>query len=172
MKKKIIILGILLLLILSGCNHRLSFFRSNPDITGYVMNKHDSSILVINTEAKDFSQTGGVEEFYEAVWVSNVTESVNIGDQVEVWFKGGVAESYPAQTEMGQLDVFESSVPEGAHFSESEALRRALSEESFETESLALRSIIYDDVEGQWSIELIDIHSYEDYVIQVDDEEN
>jgi hypothetical protein len=86
--------------------------------------------------------------------------------------EGWVAESYPAQTEMGQLDVFESSVPEEAHYSGSEAFHRALSEESFETESLALRSIIYDDVEGLWSIELIDIHSYEDYVIQVDDEEN
>ncbi|GAA0481097.1 hypothetical protein IRB23SM22_03200 [Alkalibacterium sp. s-m-22] len=51
-------------------------------------------------------------------------------------------------------------------------MHSALSEESFETESLSLRSIIYDDVEGLWSIELIDIRSYEDYVIQVDDEEN
>lgn len=172
MKRRIKLVGILLLLLVSGCNNSFSFFRSNPDITGYVMDKYDDAILVINTEAKDFSQTGGVEEFYEAVWVSNITESVNLGDQVEVWFEGGVAESYPDQAEMGQLNVIESPVPEGADFSESKALSIALSEEGFETESLAVRSITYDDAEGLWRIELRDVHSYEDYVILVYDEEN
>ncbi len=169
--KNLIYLSFLCLLILAGCNGS-SFLRGEPNITGYVMDISGDSILVINTEPEDYSGTGGVEEFYDAVWVSNVTESVAVGEQVNVWFEGGVNESYPAQAGMGELEIIDSRIPNGASLSEAEALRAALSQESFDAESLAVRSISYDDNEAEWVIELRDVHTYEDYRIQLDDQES
>jgi len=167
--KTLVILGILCLLVLSGCNS-LNFLRGEPNITGYVMATSEDSILVVNTEPEDFSGAGGIEEFYDAVWVSNVTETVDVGEQVNVWFEGGVDQSYPAQAGMGELEIMDSRIPDGADLSEAEALRFALSQESLDPESLVVRSISFDDNADEWVIELRDIHSYEDYTIQIDDQ--
>lgn len=169
--KHLVYVGFLCLLILSGCNG-LNFLRGEPNITGYIMATSEGSILVINTEPEDFSGTGGVEEFYDAVWVSNVTEPVDVGEQVNVWFEGGVNESYPAQAGMGELEIIDSRIPSGADLSEAEALRAALSQESLNAESLVVRSISYDDNGDEWVIELRDTHSYEDYTIQIEDQES
>ncbi|MDO9533898.1 MAG: hypothetical protein Q7J85_00900 [Bacillota bacterium] len=39
-----------------------------PGMIGYVMSREDDRILVINPEAYDFSATGGISEYYDAIW--------------------------------------------------------------------------------------------------------
>jgi hypothetical protein len=55
-----------LLLLLTGCTSSTSGNNSTtPDIEGYVSRKNSHSILVVNSTSKDFSSTGGINEFYQ-----------------------------------------------------------------------------------------------------------
>ncbi|MCC5894109.1 MAG: YobA family protein [Alkalibacterium sp.] len=168
----LVYLGCICLLTLAGCSNGSIFSRGEPDITGYVMDSGGDSILVVYTVPTDQGQTNGLGEYYDAVWVSDVTESVEVGEQVSVWFEGGIAESYPAQTQMGNLEIVDSPRPEGADLSETEALKEALSQESINAESLAVRSIAYEDSEDEWLVVLRNIHTFENYNVQVADQDN
>lgn len=59
------------------------------------MDKGDESVLIVSDQAEDFSSTGGMEDFDDAVIASNPADEVEIGDFVEVWFDGGMDASYP-----------------------------------------------------------------------------
>lgn len=157
-------------LVLTGCSTIAGLIRGEPDISGFVMDDGVHEILVVSTEPVDFSQTGGTEEFYDAVWVSRVTEVTEIGDYVEVWFDGGVLTSYPAQAAMEELEIVEPDQPQGADLNESEALRIALTQEEFEEDILTVRSMSYDDSMDVWTVLLRNTNSYEDATIEVEDE--
>ena len=73
-------------------------------------------ILVVDPVAQDFSDTGGIEEFYNAIWFSNAPQEVEPGNKVEVWFDI-VAESYPGQSEALDIKIIQEEVPEGADLS-------------------------------------------------------
>lgn len=87
---------------------------SEPDLTGYVIHKNDSSLLIVSNVAVDYSSTDGSKEFYDAVSSNNTPENVETGDLVEVWYDGIVLESYPAQEEIRSLNIISSEQPEGA----------------------------------------------------------
>lgn len=161
---------LLSLLVLTGCSTIAGLIRGEPDISGYIMDERVHEILVVSTEPADYSETGGTEEFYDAVWVSRVTEVTEIGDYVEVWFDGGVETSYPAQAAMEELEIIEPDQPQGADLTESEALRKALAQEPFEEEVLTVMSLSYDESVDEWTVELRNTNSYEDTTIEVEDE--
>ncbi|MDA3130864.1 YobA family protein [Aliibacillus thermotolerans] len=121
-------------------------------MTGYVMEKEDNRILVVDSEAQDFNETGGSDEFYNAIWFSNVPEEVELGDKVRVWFDITL-ESYPGQSEANNIEIIPSETPEGASLTESEALQRALV--THETEGVfAVTVIEFDQESSTWHIEL------------------
>jgi hypothetical protein len=136
-----------LFIILVGCS-------GDPGITGYVMDKKDQEILIVSTIADDYSENGGTEEHYDAVWAYNAPDEVNVGQKVKVWFKGAVATSYPGLATVGKLEVLPSSTSEGATLSDDEALNKALSQSNFGSEILAVKSISYDSVTDTWTIKL------------------
>src|SRR5690625_1173771 len=74
-----------------------------PHIHGYVMEKADGRILVISKEAQDFSDTGGISNFYDAIFLRNAPDDVEVGHEVRVWYDGPVEESYPAGGGVGKL---------------------------------------------------------------------
>lgn len=98
---------------------------TDPGIEGYVVKKDDSRILVVSSVPKDFSSTGGMNEFYNAIWFSKAPEKVELGDKVQVWFDI-VLESYPGQSEAMKVVIFPSKKPQGADLTEAEAIRIAL----------------------------------------------
>lgn len=140
-----------------------------PGIIGYVMNKESDSILVINPEAQDFSSSGGVSEYYDAIWFTNAPQDIEVGEKVKVWFDN-VMDSYPAQSEVIHLEVIPSQTPNGANLTESEALKKALTSELSNMESLiVVKNINYANKSDSWDIKLKEIWGDEVYDVQIDD---
>lgn len=165
--KKIFLLIFITMLTISvfGCNSKTSDTAptttapttpaqsSKPGITGYVMDKEGDRILVVDPESNDYSSTGGVSEFYNAIWFSNAGDA-EIGDEVNVWFDI-VADSYPGQSEAKRVEKIPSYQPDGANLTNTKALYKAL--KSFETKGFfAVLSIEFDNDSMSWHIELKD----------------
>jgi type 1 fimbria pilin len=55
----------------SVTNGAVDISSNKAGIAGYVMNKKDGKILVVNPDVQDFSSTGGVKEHYSAIRFSN-----------------------------------------------------------------------------------------------------
>jgi hypothetical protein len=154
------VLVLFLTLSLLGCNQSnigvdgKKSPSEEPGIIGYVMNEENTGILVVSQVVQDFSATGGVEEFYNAIWFSNAPQDVEIGDKVKVWYDE-VLESYPGQSEAKHVEVISSQKPNGANLTESEALYKTLtSKEVNRTEVAVVKFIEYNKQTDKWNIVL------------------
>ncbi|SDI66590.1 YobA family protein [Alteribacillus bidgolensis] len=134
---------------MTACNEKTG---SAPGMTGYVVDKRGSEVLVVASEPKDYSETGGQEEFFSAIWFSNAADNADIGHKVEVWYEV-VAESYPGQSKADHMEVLPSEKPEGAHLTEQEAVKQALDEKNIQG-ILAITDIDYQPDRNQWRIEI------------------
>ena len=183
MKKLSIFISIILLAVsLSGCaqnpksditldndNEENDTSNIEPGITGYVMDKENGGILVVDQAAQDFSSNGGLSEYYEAIWFSNAPDDINVGEQVKVWFDA-VRESYPAQSDIEKIEVIQGQKPDGAKLSESEALYKALTSSEINTDFfLIAKSVEYDKESHEWNIQLKEIQGDKVYDIIVED---
>lgn len=162
----LIISAFLLILLVSGCSADIP--DTDPGMTGYVMKTEGGRILVVDPVAQDFSSTGGIDEFYNAIWFSNVPDSISEGDKVNVWFDV-VAESYPGQSEALAVEVLPSPRLDRANLNESEALHKALAAQEPDTAVAVVKSIKYEEEIGIWIIELQDVFSGEGHTIEVED---
>ena len=163
-----IIVAAVFSLLLAGC----SVQGNSYDIEGYVMRKEEGRILVISSEPQDFSSTGGLKEFYNAIWVSSAPAHVKIGQKVQVWIDGGIAESYPAQGKAGKVLVVSSDQHDGARLSEAEAIRKALKREESRLQHMipAVRDVNYDKQSDTWIIRIKDANQQGEFDIQIKDE--
>jgi hypothetical protein len=156
-----------------GCGENTNTGGSNndsdpPGMEGYVMGVEANRILVVESKAKDFSSTGGVEEFYSAIWFSEAPENMKVGQKVQVWFDI-VLESYPGQSEAKKVVVLPSERPEGANLNESEAIRKAL--EAHDSDFMgvtAVKNVEYDSDKDMWEVVLK--QETEEFTIEVKDE--
>lgn len=139
-----------------------------PGIIGYVVKKEGRQILVVNPVPQDFSSTGGVKEFYDAIWFSHSPRNVQIGQKVKVWFDF-VATSYPGQSSAKRVLVLPSPKPDGANLSQAEAIRYALKTEGINNKSVpVIKTVNYNEQIDVWNIH---IKQGEDELnIQVEDE--
>lgn len=167
--QKIYWISIMCLLILAGCSNNEDTPVEDPYITGYVMDRTDQQILVVSTEGEDFSETGGADEFYNAVWFSNAPEDISIGEKVRVWHDGEVAESYPAQATLEDYEILSPDTPDGAEQTEAEALEKALSDIEFDHDMYTVQSIEFDSDEGEWSFVFKNTNTDEEITVEVDD---
>lgn len=139
-----------------------------PGIEGYVMKKEDGRMLVVSSVPKDFSSTGGMKEFYNAIWFSKAPGKVEIGDKVQVWFDI-VAESYPGQSEALKVEIIPSKHPRGADLNEAEVIRLALKDERIDPLWVsAIKSIEYNAKSDVWNV-VIKQNEEEDLKIQIED---
>src|SRR5690554_6361020 len=99
MMKRLAFLFIILTIFFVGCgtsnNDGISSGGSNqepanndikanePNMIGYVVDKEGERILVVDPEPMDFSSTGGVSEYYDAIMFSNVPNDIEIGEKVK-----------------------------------------------------------------------------------------
>ena len=157
---------------LLGCNQSVvedSSPSDEPGIIGYVMDKEGGRILVVNSVAQDFSETGGISEYYDAIWFANAPEDIQVGEKVKVWYDI-VMDSYPAQSEAIHLEIITTPRPDGAELTETEALYQALTSQLMNIDNpIAVKNIWYDNDNDIWEIELKDIWGEEIYNIQIDD---
>ncbi len=122
---------------------------SDPDMSGFVMDQDEDSILVV-TPMDDGSGDEG-----RAMWVSNAPEGLWVGKQVEVWVDGDIAESYPEQATAEKVQELEMSEVQGADLKASEALSTALSEKEPEKADVLIVSLLsFDEESDQWTVKL------------------
>lgn len=152
---------------LLGCSSNNS--KGEAGITGYVMNKENDRILVVSSDAQDFSSNGGIDEFYNAIWFSKAPKDNIIGEKVMVWFDN-VAESYPGQSEIKEIAIVPGKLPEGADLTEADALYEALASKDIDmNQILAVKSMEYNSQEDNWNIKLKDTMSGMIYDVKVED---
>ncbi|MCF6138709.1 YobA family protein [Pseudalkalibacillus berkeleyi] len=112
---------LLLIILLAGCGGQTNEHISNDmddeiweqSISGYIADQEASRILVLGKITKEQLTELSVRELLEsarpdAFWftVSDV-QKYKIGQKVQVWPKGSIAESYPAQGTAGKIEVIE-----------------------------------------------------------------
>ena len=172
MKRNLVFVIVLLFAIsLLGCSpSKDKKPEGEPGIIGYVTAIENGRILVISTEAQDFSANGGVNEFYDAIWFSNVPKDIKLGDRVRVWYDM-VAESYPGQSEALHVELFPRVKPEAANLTESDALHRALTSEELTTKenTVVIKKIEYNLDYDQWEILLKSLWDDKTYDINIED---
>lgn len=169
MKKIILILVIVLMV--TGCSKNQSSSGNeniNTPITSsqtkfielkqdgyYVMDKKDNRILLVSTEKQDFSSTGGVNEYYDAIWLSGFQGDIQIGQRVQFELNGPVLTSYPGQGEAKSITPDPVQKPEVSKLSVEEALERALnSDEVDRNKVLVITSIKYFEDSKKWQVDL------------------
>jgi hypothetical protein len=97
--------AICVLLSACGTNNRavdLSGEEPEVKISGYIVDRADSTVLVTDAESKN------------AFWFSNLNKDLSIGSKVEVTYTGPVLESYPAQANAIQIKALPSPKEEAA----------------------------------------------------------
>ncbi|WP_340398875.1 DUF3221 domain-containing protein [Paenibacillus sp. FSL H8-0079] len=128
--------------------------------TGYVVERKDDSILVVDPAFQDYSSNGGDSRYYPAKWFSNAPDQ-QIGSYVEIWTDGGPEnEPYPGQARAETIAVSCPNTPDGAHLSEADAIRGAL----YSPDGEKVRIPVIEDVQfyqdaGMWTIRMKDAMS-------------
>ncbi|MDQ0888763.1 hypothetical protein QFZ81_003851 [Paenibacillus sp. V4I9] len=143
-----------------------------PEIEGYIVDKKVGEILVVSSEAKDYSHGKG-QEFYNAIWFSNVSDTLVIGDKVKVWAeRGNYTAPYPGR-EIAHKVIEQSTVrPKGADRTEEYMLQRALQDEKLKTDMhkiIAVKSVNYNAKEDTWYLHFKDTIMLEDFYFKLDD---
>jgi hypothetical protein len=185
MKSKLLLIVIILFsAMLSGCAGNLT--DSNDSIDNelqpsseymtkgyYVMDKKDNKILVVSTERQNFSATGGMDEYYDAVWLSDAPEEIEIGQQVQFEIDGMMLQSYPGQARAKTVLATAIQDPEASELSVEEALRRALISGEVEgNKVLVVLSIRHFENSDSWEIDLKNTMNGGEYTIKVGSEDN
>ncbi|OMF64562.1 DUF3221 domain-containing protein [Paenibacillus sp. FSL R5-0766] len=132
--RRVLILLSILIVCLTGCSGHIECNSvqtqanapSEDGFTGYVVERKDNSILVVDPAYEDFSANGGKNRYYPAKWFSNAPDP-QIGSYVEVWTDGGPEnEPYPGQARAEKIAVSCPVAPDGAHMTDADAIRSGL----------------------------------------------
>lgn len=158
MRKTVLFIPLLMVGLLAAC--------ADPDITGYVTSVSDvgHSITVVSKEPKDLSSNDGRSEFYEAFSLSNSPDEIEVGELVNIWIEGSVAESYPAQAKIGKLKHVEEK-PKDTTLTHTEVLQEAIGSNG----NLAVRNIKFNSESKEWIVDFIDIHNEKVWSVNVKD---
>lgn len=136
----------------------------------YVMSKEDNTILLVNTEKKDFSSTGGINEFYDAISLTDVQNDIKMGQQVQFEIDGVIAESYPGQAKAKNVSIVSIPKPETSNFTVEEVINRALSSKEVTKASiLVIKSIKYYEKPKVWQIDLKETIGKKEFTIIIHD---
>ncbi|MEW5323779.1 YobA family protein [Geobacillus thermoleovorans] len=167
MKKRLVFIAAVWSVWLAGCNGQTDRYA----IEGYVVRKEGGSILVVSSDPQDFRSTGGIEEFYNAIFVSNAPSRVKIGQKVRVWIDGGIAESYPGQGKAGKVLVVPSAPRDGASLLEEEVIRQALKKEAIRLQHMipVIRAVQYDKQADTWTLRVKDAHGRTEFDVRIKD---
>ncbi|WP_339256368.1 DUF3221 domain-containing protein [Paenibacillus sp. FSL R5-0713] len=166
--RQVVMLLSTLIVCLTGCSGHIECNSeqaqanapSEDGFTGYVVDRKDDSILVVDPAYRDNSSNGGADRYYPAKWFSNSPDP-QIGSYVEVWTDGGPEnQPYPGQARAEKIAVSCPNTPDGAHLSEADAIRGGL----YSPDGEKLRVPVIEDVQfdqdaGTWTIRMIDAMS-------------
>lgn len=180
MRHRVILGLVVFIIILGGCGTKpkeqsQSFTSTDSGergFVGYIVKKEDNRILVVNSDVRDFSANGGASNYYEAIWFSNVPFNIEVGQHVEVMADGAIADSYPAQGTAGTVSVYEVEKPEGAEFTQEEAIVKALStSEVSGYEIPVIKEVKYKAATSQWLVYVTQSGDETVHEIRVEDQQ-
>ncbi|WP_339310058.1 DUF3221 domain-containing protein [Paenibacillus sp. FSL k6-2145] len=171
-----------LIVCLTGCSEQIECNSvqtqadapSEDGFTGYVVDRKDDSILVVDPAYRDNSSNGGADRYYPAKWFSNAPDP-QIGSYVEVWTDGGPEnQPYPGQARAEKIAVSCPVAPDGGHMTDADAIRSGLL--SLDTENIrvpVIEDVQFDHDAGTWTIRMRDAMSttenQDEIDIKVDD---
>ncbi|PRA05428.1 MULTISPECIES: DUF3221 domain-containing protein [unclassified Paenibacillus] len=128
--------------------------------TGYVVERKDNSILVVDPAFQNYSSNGGKSRYYPAKRFSNAPDP-QIGSYVEVWTDGGPEnQPYPGQARAEKIAVSCPNTPDGAHMTDADAIRSGL--RSLDTENMhipVIEDTRFDADTGTWTIQMRDANT-------------
>ncbi len=146
-----------------ACTNESAPPNKDPDITGYIMDATGERILVVSKEAQNHDSD---HEYYDAISLSGAPKEVEAGQLVNVWYDGPIAESYPMQSKVGELEIVSSAQPDGSQLTEAEVLKIAIEDQSA---LVAVRLIAFDPASKQWQIEFIEIPQGDTFKVTIED---
>lgn len=166
--RRVLILLSILIVCLTGCSGHIECNAvqsqanapSEDGFTGYVVDRKDDSILVVDPAYQDHGSNGEESRYYPAKWFSNAPDP-QIGSYVEIWTDGGPEnEPYPGQARAEKIAVSCPNTPDGAHLSEADAIRGGL----YSPDGEKVRVPVIEDVQfyqdaGTWAIRIRDAMS-------------
>lgn len=136
----------------------------NISMTGYVVKREEDRILVISSEKQNFSATGGIAEYYEAIWFSDAPQGVKVGEKVEVWYEY-VLTSYPGQSTAEKITIIPTEQPIEATLTEAEAVAKALENDALNYDMIyTILFVSYDTNSKLWSVHVKDAMSPEEEI--------
>lgn len=99
-----------------------------------------------------------------------VTMELRVGQQVEAWHTGPVAESYPEQAKAASLivNIEDESEESRYRITKETAIHNAISSID-EQRVFAVKGVEVDDTQNEWIVQLIDVHDLEqDLTVRID----
>ncbi|MEC0267017.1 DUF3221 domain-containing protein [Paenibacillus anseongense] len=112
MKKLWLLFLLIASLLLNACTNKVEPKQSplaetnksgSVEFVGYITKLENQRALVVSPISKEINQTR--KEFYDARWVSNMPQDVEVGQYINVWFEGSIATSYPAQARASKVTI-------------------------------------------------------------------
>lgn len=123
----------------------------NPEFVGYVTKIENQRALVVNPISRKINETR--EEFYDAIWVSNMPPNIEVGQNVQVWFQGSIATSYPGQGGASKVTISEIQKPVKAILAQDEVIRKALMNKDIANISIiVIKEVKYEEESAMWTI--------------------
>lgn len=174
---RMMVLILLINLIFTGCSEQDQKQGEPPrtdaprekGFTGYVVDRKENSVLVVNPEHKDIGTNGETSKYYPAKWFSNVPDS-QIGTYVEVWTDGSPEnEPYPGRARAESIAEYAAATPDGAKISEADAIRGGI----YLSDGKEISLPVIEDVEfhadkGIWTVRMRDAMSTDDNQAQIE----
>ncbi|MDQ0875883.1 hypothetical protein QFZ77_004542 [Paenibacillus sp. V4I3] len=181
MKKLCLLFLLIASLFLNACNNKVEPKQSplaetnkssSAELVGYITKLENQRALVVSPISKEINQT--IKEFYDAIWVSNMPQDVEVGQYVNVWFEGALAASYPAGGKATKVNISKIYKPKKATLSQEEVIRKALINKDISSvKILVIKNVIYDEKSAVWTIRyksaILTDGSIEEHSIQVPD---
>lgn len=134
------------------------------DFAGYAIKTEGNRLLITNYMDGDSS----------GVWLSSQEPvPIELGQYVRVWFKNGQAlGTQPLKAELDRIEVVTIAQPGNSALTEFEAIQEALNEiEGDEQMQVpAIKSIIFNEEDKLWSIEVLSMHNHDMSTINVADQ--
>jgi hypothetical protein len=142
------------------------------EFVGYITKLENQRALVVSPISREINQTR--KEFYDAIWVSNMPQDVEVGQYVNVWFEGTIATSYPAQARASKVTITKIQKPDKAILSQDEVIRKVLLNKDISSINiLVINKVVYDEKSAVWTIRyksaIITDGSIEEHNMQVPD---
>lgn len=133
-----------------------SAVTADPSDEGnYIMSLEQDRFLAVEAKSKDFSENGGQEEYYSAIFFGfeDAAEQLELGQRVKIEAAGYILESYPGEGRAVLVEVLPTYQPKSADLTEAEVVKRALKEIGpSELDIPTIRSVTFNEEEDSWTI--------------------